>query len=276
MTTRSAEQQKQRQAAAVVREHFDGASTEWTSRYAREPRSMADLDLILRRQNVHALIKPLLDGATKRLRVLDIGCGSGDVLDGLPRDVITVAGMDFSADMVKQARSTHASDSFVRGDATRLPFRYDAADVITTLGVLEYIPRPSDAIARMAESLAPGGHLIVSFPNRASVFRRMLRVERWLERSFVRLRDKLTGTSRANEYDKQYQHRQWKLREAIAMLERAGLSIEQVRVNTYGPWGRLGRIRMMRSISRTISRRWTNAGFISSRLASTFVIRARK
>jgi len=275
MRTRPAEVEKQRQAA-VVREHFDGASAAWTSRYAREPRSMADLDLILRRQNVHALVKPLLDGVGRRLRVLDIGCGSGDVLDGLPRDVISVAGMDFSAEMVRQARATHAGDSFVRGDATRLPFRYDAADIITTLGVLEYVPRPSDAVARMAESLAPGGHLIVSFPNRASVFRLMLRVERWMERSLVRVRDLLRGTSKAEEYDRQYRHRQWKLREAIAMLERAGLVVEEIRVSTFGPWGRLGRIGLMRSLARGVSRRWTNAGFVSSRLACTFVVCARK
>src|SRR5690606_35948211 len=128
--------------------------------------------------------------------------------------------------------------------------------IVTSLGVLEYVPRPSEVVARMAESLTAGGYLVISFPNRASLFRRLLRVERALERGFVRLRDRVRGTSNAAAYDNHYQHRQWKLHEAVAVLERVGLLVEEVRVNTFGPWGRLGRSAAMHALSNTLSQRW--------------------
>ncbi len=275
MSSRPAQQEKKR-LAAVVQQHFDGASADWANRYAREPQSMADLDLILRRQNVHYLIQPLLAAADRTLQVVDVGCGSGDVLDGLPRDVIRVTGMDFSREMARQAGVMHPNDTFAPGDATKLPFRYDSADIVTSLGVLEYVPNPIEALSGMTEILRPGGHMIVSFPNRTSLFRRLLSIERSAEKSLVRLRDMVRGTDRAKAYDSQYRHRQWTPAEAASMLNRAGLVVEEMRVNTYGPWGRLGRLRTMRSLSARISRNWTAAGFLTKRLACTMVIRARK
>lgn len=275
MSARPAQQEKKDQAA-VVQQHFDGASAAWMDRYIGEPRSMADLDLILRRKSVHHLIRPLLAATAKTLQVFDLGCGSGDVLDGLPRDVIRVTGMDFSREMTRQAQATHPTDTFAQGDATKLPFRRESADIVTSLGVLEYVPDPLDALSGMADVLRPGGHLIVSFPNRSSLFRRMLRAERLAERTLVKLRDVVRGTDRAKAYASQYRHRQTTLAEATALLERAGFVVEQVRVNTYGPWGRLGRIGAMRSLSAALSRRWTDAGFVTKRLACTMVIRAQR
>lgn len=269
-------QQEREQLAAVVQQHFDGASADWTNRYAGEPHSMADLDLILRRQNVHQLIRPLLGATDRTLQVIDVGCGSGDVLDGLPRDVIRVAGMDFSREMTRQARATHPTDTFAQGDATRLPFHRESADIVTSLGVLEYVPDPSEALSGMADILRPEGHLIVSFPNRSSLFRRLLRAERAAEKMLVRLRDIVQRTNKAGAYASQYHHRQYSPAEATALIERAGLEVEEIRVNTYGPWGRLGRIGMLRRLSARLSRRWAHPGFITKRMACTMVIRARK
>lgn len=275
MSTHSAQQDK-KQLAAVVQQHFDGASAEWMNRYTGEPGSMADLDLILRRMNVHQLIRPLLAATDRRLQVIDVGCGSGDVLDGLPRDVIRVTGMDFSRAMARQASVTHPNDTFAQGDATRLPFGYASADIVTSLGVLEYVPNPIEAVSGIAEILRPGGHLIVSFPNRSSLFRKLLRAERAAEKSLVRLRDILQGTNRAKAYASQYRHTQWTPAEAVTLLNRAGLVVDAMLVNTYGPWGRLGRFRVMRTLSAGVSRRWTQPGIASKRLACTMVIRARK
>ncbi|HPF37070.1 MAG TPA: class I SAM-dependent methyltransferase [Phycisphaerae bacterium] len=275
MTTRPAQQDREA-LAAVVQQHFDGASADWTNRYGGEPRSMADLDLNLRRQNVHQLIRPLLAAADRTLQVVDVGCGSGDVLDGLPRDVIRVTGMDFSREMARQASATHPNDTFLQGDATRLPFATDSADIVTSLGVLEYVPNPIDAIKGMADILRPGGHLIVSFPNFSSLFRKLLRAERAAEKSLVRLRDMIQGTNKADAYASQYKHTQYTPAQAASLLARAGLQFDAMLLNSYGPWGRLGRIRAMRSMSASLSRRWPIPGVLTKRLACTMVIRARK
>lgn len=261
----------------VVRSYFDNASTSWGQRYQQPPRGMADVDLLMRRRNIHELLQPILDSATKPLQVVDVGCGSGDVLAGLSREKMQVIGMDFSPEMVRQASITHPQDRFLAGDATRLPLRFDCADVAVSSGVIEYIPNPLAAIAGIVAIIKPGGHLIISFPNRKSVFRHLLKAERGLEQAAHKAKNSLRRKPASNgNGQSRYQHRQWSVREVTALLRRAGLVVEVVRINTYGPWGRLGRMRMISSASQALSARFKNANAMTARFASTLVVRARK
>jgi len=261
----------------VVRNYFDDASSSWGQRYRQAPRGMADVDLLMRRRNIHELLMPLLDAATTTLQVVDIGCGSGDVLAGLPREKMRVFGMDFSPEMVRQASIDHTQDRFLAGDATKLPLAFDSADIAVSSGVIEYIPNPLMAVAGIVATLKPGGHLIISFPNRKSVFRHLLKVERSLERTAHRAKNALRGkTSNNGSGNNRYRHRQWSVGEVTSLLRRAGLVVEEVRINTFGPWGRLGRWRMMSNASQSLSARFKNANAITTRLGSTLVIRARK
>ncbi len=261
----------------VVRNYFDDASTSWGQRYQQPPRGMADVDLLMRRRNIHELLQPILDAATGKLQIIDVGCGSGDVLAGIPRDKMRVFGMDFSPEMVRHASIAHPQDRFLAGDATRLPLAFDSADVAVSSGVIEYIPDPLAAVAGIVATLKPGGHLIISFPNRKSVFRHLLQVERSLERTAHRAKNALRGKAESNgSGNSRYRHRQWSVREVTNLLRRAGLVVEEVRINTFGPWGRLGRLRMMSQASQSLSARFKNANAVTTRLGSTLVIRARK
>ncbi len=61
-------------------------------------------------------------------RVLEVGCGSGDLLAAL-RPSLGV-GIDFSAEMLERARKRHPESYFIRSDAHRLPFKEQFDNII--------------------------------------------------------------------------------------------------------------------------------------------------
>lgn len=260
----------------VVRDHFKDYSADWGARYGRKPRGMADLDLALRRENVHRLLKPLLAAADRTLRVLDLGCGSGNVLDGLPRDSLWIVGADLVPEMVAAAARAHPNDQFVVADAAQLPFAPNSLDLVTCLGVLEYVPKPERVLRSIHSALKPGGHLVMSFPNRSSPFRRLRGVERGAERALVRILDGLRGRKREAQPGEAYQHAQWSPRQAEQMLKAAGFVIEEALFNSFGFWGRVGRWSINLNLSRWLSRRFYRRGWFSAALACTMVVLARK
>ncbi|NOT02885.1 MAG: methyltransferase domain-containing protein [Phycisphaerales bacterium] len=260
----------------AVRSHFKNASTEWGSRYEKGPTRMSDLDLQLRRENVHRLLRPIVVSAAEPLRVIDVGCGSGDVLDGFPRDSIVVTGVDLVPEMVAAAARSHAADHFVAGDAQCLPFAPGEADVAICLGALEYVSDPAAALRSIYRSLRSGGRLIVSFPNRRSLFRKLSVLEIWCEHWLIRTRNRILGRTSDGVWRPSYRHVQWSFRGIRRLLAAAGFEIEEVRFNTYGLWGHIGRWPVCLNVSRQLSRRWGRPGILSTTLACTIVLSARR
>src|SRR5258706_16333817 len=74
-------------------------------------------------------------------RVLELGCGTGDLLAALKPSF--GVGVDFSAGMIDEARKTHPELTFLVGDVEApallrsLPGPFDAIVVVDTLGALE-------------------------------------------------------------------------------------------------------------------------------------------
>ena len=96
--------------------------------------------------------------------VLDLGCGTGEVVDRLAHQVAQVIGVDQSAEMLGQARTlTHGRDNIrlVQGDLCVLPLHRRSCDAALMLLVLSYLPRPEAALAEMARVLRPGGRAVV-------------------------------------------------------------------------------------------------------------------
>lgn len=107
-------------------------------------------------------------------RVLDVGCGTGFLLEALARDGRWHGvGVDLSPDSVGLAR-----DRLARlGAADRLDARVGSAyeppegpfDLVTLTDVLEHLEDPRACLRALRERLAPGGLLVVSTPNRRSL-----------------------------------------------------------------------------------------------------------
>lgn len=102
-------------------------------------------------------------------RVLDYGCGSGrTTLDHLRRGS-EVTAYDLSTEMLalaeERAAAMGASAEFT-ADAAVLAGR--TWPLVTCIGVLDYYTDPAPLLAALSEHLAPGGRLVVTWPNAAS------------------------------------------------------------------------------------------------------------
>ncbi|MBV9850189.1 MAG: class I SAM-dependent methyltransferase [Armatimonadetes bacterium] len=116
------------------------------------------------------LIASLLDAhypRTGRLRLLDVGCGTGAMLDVLA-PFGRVVGADFAPQALEfcRARGMEKGQHYplARADVRRLPFADDSFDAVTAMDVIEHIDDDKAASAEILRVLRPGGRLFVTVP----------------------------------------------------------------------------------------------------------------
>ncbi len=95
-------------------------------------------------------------------RILDLGCGTGQLLPDLASRAALVVGFDRSPAMLRRARrrAERYRVDLVRGDARALPFRPAAFTTIVSTFPSEYI-LDHETQAEIARVLEPGGRLVV-------------------------------------------------------------------------------------------------------------------
>ncbi len=98
--------------------------------------------------------------------LLDIGTGTGRILEVLGPQVMRGVGIDQSRDMLAVARARLEDAGLVhchvrQGDMYALPMMAATFDAVTLHLVLHYADRPAAAIAEAARVLRPGGRLVV-------------------------------------------------------------------------------------------------------------------
>ncbi len=98
--------------------------------------------------------------------LLDIGTGTGRILELFGPHARSAVGVDISADMLLVARSTvqaaGLNSVMVRhGDMYRLPYPDDTFDTVTVDHVLAEAERPGRVLAEAGRILRPGGQMIV-------------------------------------------------------------------------------------------------------------------
>jgi ubiquinone/menaquinone biosynthesis C-methylase UbiE len=106
------------------------------------------------------------------LRILDAGCGRGEVLLACARRGAEVAGVDYSEAAVEITRETLSEfpEADLRvGDVTALPWADNSFDRIQFSDVIEHLdpPQTVPALSEFHRVLRPGGYLLVhTAPNR--------------------------------------------------------------------------------------------------------------
>lgn len=97
---------------------------------------------------------------------LDIGTGTGRLLELLAPQASRSVGVDLSHDMLAVARANldrlpHRHVQLRPGDVYALPFDRASFDLVTIHQVLHYLEEPARALAEAARVLKPGGRLLV-------------------------------------------------------------------------------------------------------------------
>ncbi|MFL5582472.1 MAG: class I SAM-dependent methyltransferase [Gemmatimonadaceae bacterium] len=95
------------------------------------------------------------------VRVLDLGCGWGDVLAIARAPGVTTVGVELNAEQAEHARSFGA---VVVGDVADIA-AHGPFDVVIANQVLEHLERPVEVLSRVAASLRPGAVGFVAVPD---------------------------------------------------------------------------------------------------------------
>lgn len=151
-------------------------------------------------------------------RIVEIGCGTGQMSLYLARGSRVVVGADLSRESLRLAadaarRFEIERVQFVETDVLTPGLRSAAYDVVYASGVLHHTPDPRAAFARLVRLARPGGTVVVGVYN---TFARIpLRLRRWVARvtryrlipfdPVLRDREREPGRHRAWLRD-QYQH----------------------------------------------------------------------
>jgi ubiquinone/menaquinone biosynthesis C-methylase UbiE/DNA-binding transcriptional ArsR family regulator len=141
--------------AAAAQEYFAGIAARWD-----EERSLHASDEIVEQ----AILETI--GTTKYQSLLDVGTGTGRMLQLLAKNATRAVGFDSSHSMLAVARA-NLERAEIRGvdlrqgDIYTPPLANDSFDLIVVHQVLHFLDDPARAIREISRLLTPGGRMLV-------------------------------------------------------------------------------------------------------------------
>jgi 2-polyprenyl-3-methyl-5-hydroxy-6-metoxy-1,4-benzoquinol methylase len=232
-----------------VRDYFHRQSIDWNDVYAGL--DFQSVHIQLRQAFVLGFVHQL--GLAKGARVLEVGCGAGLTTTRLAEEGLRVSALDFAPNMIRTARGNcrkrgvDSLASFVAGDAEHLPVDGERFDLVVSMGVIGYVPNWQSALQEMRRVLKPGGHLIVTCPNRWGLSHLVnppiLNLGRWKAR--------LLGRTGTGGVPFSLQHAPRQLNQVLAGM---GFRVRASISHTYGPFCPLGQNVLPESVSISLHR----------------------
>ncbi|MFD1926653.1 class I SAM-dependent methyltransferase [Sporosarcina siberiensis] len=101
-------------------------------------------------------------------KILDLGCGTGDLANRISVEGANVVGVDQSKNMVGQALSKYPEIQFTVGDATSLDYK-DEFDAVFSNATLHWIKQPEKALGSIYKSLKTNGRFVAEFGGKSNV-----------------------------------------------------------------------------------------------------------
>ena len=92
-------------------------------------------------------------------RILDVGCGTGQLTSEIAQAGATVVGVDQSAEMIAAARQNYPELRFEVADIAATSYRAEF-DAVFSNAALHWVKDQPGAIAAIARALKPGGRLV--------------------------------------------------------------------------------------------------------------------
>jgi ubiquinone/menaquinone biosynthesis C-methylase UbiE len=134
------------------------------------------------RESGEALVQSL--GITKRLKVLDLGCGDGTTALPAAKLGADVLGVDIARNLVEAGNKRAAEHGltnckFQEGDACNLqPLPDQAFDLVVTIFGAMFAPKPFEVAKEMVRVTRPGGRIVMGnwIPNDPTLVAQILRI----------------------------------------------------------------------------------------------------
>jgi ubiquinone/menaquinone biosynthesis C-methylase UbiE len=123
-------------------------------------------------------------------RILEVGCGTGNITLPLACRGARVVGLDVTSPMLaaaqRRARQQGISLAWIRGQADALPFPGHSFDGVISILALDFMADRPEVLREMVRVLRPGGFLVLALLNRYSLWtlNRILRA--WFKPSWWR------------------------------------------------------------------------------------------
>lgn len=157
-----------RPESGAVRRSSPGADSSggYDPTFFRQLAKIEDRHFWFRARNrlIFGIIRKLTSELSPGYRVLEVGCGTGNVLRVLRQACpdATVVGMELWFEGLQFANERSAGP-LVQGDVRNCPFG-KPFDLIGMFDVLEHIPQENETLLALRQALAPGGRLILTVP----------------------------------------------------------------------------------------------------------------
>ena len=161
---------------ASVRDLFNAKAPRWSSKY----RGRAVLGW-----RVEAFTNEIAKRVEPPDRVLDFGCGTGEIAHALQLRGYRVSACDIAEEMIALCRHAFGDDvHWVTLDVATSTLPFDAGSFagIVASSVLEYVPDVDAVVSEWARVLRPGGSLVVTVPDVTHAVRRVESLLAWLSR----------------------------------------------------------------------------------------------
>jgi SAM-dependent methyltransferase len=157
-----------------VRARFGERVREWAANYSEvEPRTLGPQSLVSRHRFALEMVEAAVPCGS---RILDVGCGTGEMVAKLTERGYEAWGVDLAEPMIAYASRRYGSGRFRVGDIEKIPFDDSVFDAVVCLGVIEYLVDDEQALKEIRRVLKPGGSAIVSTPSAISPLHHMDRV----------------------------------------------------------------------------------------------------
>lgn len=104
------------------------------------------------------------------VRVLDYGCGAGEITEELQKNGIDAFGCDVfyeAGDYETSVRSDLMGGVIKRMENSRIPFEANYFDFVTNNQVMEHVEDLNAVLSEIHRVLKPGGRVLSLFPDRA-------------------------------------------------------------------------------------------------------------
>ena len=110
-------------------------------------------------------------------KVLDVGCGNGNLFKLLPDEKYELFGVDFSENMIAEAkRNCGQKATFSVADAENLPFDSATFDIIVCNASFHHYVHPNAVLKEMHRVLKDGGRVLIGDPYRHALVRPVMNV----------------------------------------------------------------------------------------------------